>query len=132
MTGGVPDTLLPPADRAELERAVHTLEHQSFAIRLAELTGQPVSRLFAAMPNFASRRFNRAVEKAILKSLEVASMDGDVPDESPSSWVPRMIAGVTGGLGGLFGAFSLPVELPLTTMVILLRSPKSPRAMAKI
>ena len=121
MTSGAPDALLLPADRAELERAVYALEHQSFAVRLAELTGQPVSRLFAAMPKFATRHLNRVVERAILTSLELAisSMEGEVLDEQPSSWVPRVIAGVTGGLGGLFGAFSLPVELPLTTMVIL-------------
>jgi len=121
MTSGARDALLLPADRAELERAVHALEHQSFAVRLAELTGQPVSRMFSAMPKFATRRINRVVENAILKSLEVAisSMEGEVLDEQPSRWVPRVIAGVTGGLGGLFGAFSLPVELPLTTMVIL-------------
>jgi len=121
MTSAAPDVLLLPEHRAELERAVHALEHQSFASRLAELTGQPVSRLFGAMPTFVSRRVNRIVENAILKSLEVAisSMEGEVLDEPPSSWVPRVIAGVTGGLGGLFGAFSLPVELPLTTMVLL-------------
>ena len=121
MTIAAPNTLLLPAERAELERAVHALEHQSFASRLAELTGQPVSRLFAAMPTFVSRRLDRVVENAVLKSLEVAisSMEGEVPDEPPSSWVPRVIAGVTGGLGGLFGAFSLPVELPLTTTVLL-------------
>jgi len=113
--------VLPPDDYAAMEKAVRALEHASFAIRLAERAGQPVTRLMDALPSIVSRRFHGTVENAILKCLEVAieSMDGEVPDPSPSAWVPKVIAGVTGGLGGLFGALSLPVELPLTTMVML-------------
>jgi EcsC protein family len=121
MSGSATPALLEPEDQAEMARAVHALRHASFAIRLAELAGQPVNRLFAAVPPFAARRVNRIVESAIRKSLDVAisSMDDADRDESPSAWVPRVIAGVTGGLGGLFGVFALPVELPLTTMVML-------------
>jgi hypothetical protein len=116
-----PAATLRPSDQDEMERAVHALERASFAIRLAELAGQPVHRLFSSLPTFANRRVNRLVERAILKCLQVAidSMDGDTPAEPPSTWVPRVIAGVSGGLGGLFGAFALPVELPLTTMIML-------------
>jgi hypothetical protein len=113
--------LVPSLDEGELARAVHDLEHASFAIRLAELAGQPVNRVLTKIPSFANRRVNRIVEGAILKCLNVAieSMDDEARSEAPSAWVPRVIAGVTGGLGGLFGAFALPVELPLTTMVML-------------
>jgi hypothetical protein len=121
MSGSTACVLLAPEDHAEMTRAVQALKHASFAVRLAELAGQPVNRLFAAIPPFAAQHVNRIVERAILKSLDVAisSMDDADRDESPSTWVPRVIAGVTGGLGGLFGIFALPVELPLTTMVML-------------
>jgi len=33
--------------------------------------------------------------------------------------VSSMLAGLTGGLGGAFGIFALPVELPLTTTIML-------------
>jgi hypothetical protein len=116
-----PATSLRARDRDEMERAVHALEHASFAIRLAELAGQPVHRLFGSLPAFANRRVHRLVERAILRCLKIAieSMDGDAPAEPPSTWVPRVIAGVSGGVGGLFGALALPIELPLTTMVML-------------
>ena len=112
--------LLSADEQAELARAVHALEHASFAVRLAELAGQPVRRLFRAS-SFANRRVNRLVEVGIMRCLDVAigSMDGEVPDKTPSAWVPRAIAGLTGGLGGLFGVLALPVELPLTTMIML-------------
>jgi EcsC protein family len=121
MSASAARALLAPEDHAEMARALHALKHASFAVRLAELAGQPVHRLFAAMPSFAAQRVNRIVERAIRKSLDVAiaSMDDADRDASPSAWVPRVIAGVTGGLGGLFGIFALPIELPLTTMVML-------------
>jgi hypothetical protein len=114
-------TIVALGDRAELARAAHALEHTSFAMRVAELAGQPVSKLFTKLPAFGTRRLNAVVEKAILRALAVAiaSMDEDEREKTPSVWVPRVIAGVTGGVGGFFGAFALPVELPLTTMVML-------------
>lgn len=116
-----PVAMLPPGDHAALAKAVHALENPSFAVRMAEATGQPVNRLMSAMPKFANRGFEKAVEKAILNCLNVAidSMDDEEHETTPSIWVPRVIAGVTGGLAGMFGLFTLPLELPLTTSVIL-------------
>ena len=37
----------------------------------------------------------------------------------PSRWVPRVMTGLAGGFGGLFGAFALPIELPFTTTLML-------------
>jgi hypothetical protein len=121
MNAGALVALVAPDDRAELARAAYALEHTSFAMRLAELAGQPVSKIFAKLPSFGTRQLNAIVEKAILSALEVAisSMDEADREETPSAWVPRVIAGITGGIGGFFGAFALPMELPLTTMVML-------------
>ena len=38
---------------------------------------------------------------------------------SPATWFSTAIAGVTGGVSGFFGMAALPVELPLTTTIML-------------
>jgi hypothetical protein len=59
------------------------------------------------------------LRKAILQCLTVAiESQGDDRFE-PSAWRPKALTGLTGGLAGIFGAIALPVELPLTTTLML-------------
>ena len=124
MSGRAGHFPLAPDHHAALARAVHVLERPSFAIRVADLAGQPVARVFGMMPRMANRQLVKLLEAAILRCLAVAidSLDETSaarPSAPPSRWVPRVITGVTGGIAGLFGAAALPIELPLTTMMML-------------
>jgi len=107
-------------DRKALTRAAGLLEQTSFAVKVADLVGRPVTRVFGMLPGFADRQLARVIEAAMLKSLSIAidSLEGTPPNR-PSRWVPRVTTGVAGGLGGLFGALALPIELPLTTTLML-------------
>jgi hypothetical protein len=107
-------------DHALLRRAAGQLEETGFAIKVADLVGRPVTRSFAMLPKVVDRQVARVVETAIFKCLSIAidSLDG-TPPTTPSRWVPRLTTGLTGGVGGLFGALALPIELPLTTMLML-------------
>ena len=49
---------------------------------------------------------------AAINSLEA----GEAP---PPDWAGKLITGVTGGVGGFFGMYALPIELPLTTTLML-------------
>ncbi|MBV8168249.1 MAG: EcsC family protein [Alphaproteobacteria bacterium] len=120
MSGAPGHLPLAPDHHAALARAVLLLEGSSFAVKVADLAGQPVTRVLGMLPKAANRQFVKVLEAAILKCLAVAidSLD-DAPPAPPSRWVPRIITGVTGGVGGLFGAAALPIELPLTTMMML-------------
>jgi hypothetical protein len=110
--------MLPRAQQAELERAVGLLESPRLAIRLANYAGKPVNRVLGSVPGL-SARLHRALRAAILQCLAVAieSQEGEII--APSSWRPKALTGLTGGIGGLFGAMALPVELPFTTMLML-------------
>jgi hypothetical protein len=55
----------------------------------------------------------------MMKSLEVAIDSLEEEQHPPSGWLPKAMTGFTGGLGGLFGAAALPIELPLTTTLML-------------
>ena len=107
-------------DHALLTRAADQLEQASFAIKLADVIGGPVIRTLGMLPRVADRKIAKVIEAALLKCLSIAidSLEG-TPPSPPSRWVPRLTTGVTGGLGGLFGALALPIELPLTTTLML-------------
>ena len=107
-------------DYAALARAAGLLEQTSFAMKIAAFIGRPASHALEMLPGLANWQLVRVIEQAILKCLRIAidSLDG-TPPSAPSRWVPRVTTAVTGGLGGLFGALALPIELPLTTTIML-------------
>ena len=112
--------LVSVRDHAALARAASLLEQTSFAMKVAELVGRPATHALGMLPGIASRQLVRVIESAILKCLSAAigSLE-DMPPSPPSRWFPRLTTGVTGGLGGLLGALALPIELPLTTTLML-------------
>jgi EcsC protein family len=112
--------LVGARDHAALTRAARLLEQPGFAMKVADLVGRPVNRALAMLPGIADRQLARVIERAVLKCLSIAidSLDG-TPPSPPSRWVPQVTTGVAGGLGGLFGALALPIELPLTTTLML-------------
>ena len=109
-----------PEDQAALIRAIQLLERRSFAIRIAEYTGQPINKVLGRMPKIVTHRVNAAVHTAMTRCLNLAvrSLDPDATGPALRT-LPKLMTGVTGGLGGLFGFISLPIELPLTTTLML-------------
>ncbi len=112
--------ILPPAQQLELERAVGLLESPRLAIRLANYAGKPLDSVLGAVPGL-NFRLHRALRAAILQCLTVAIESQEGEDLGPSAWRPKVLTGLTGGIGGLFGAIALPFELPFT-MTLMLRA----------
>ncbi len=120
MTLAEPLTEIPPTSCQSLRRAFDLLENPDFAARLAEYAGQPVNRLARLVPKAASARFNKVVEIAILNCLNIAI--GSIKPQSrrpPSLRASTVLAGLGGGVSGFFGFVALPIELPLTTALML-------------
>jgi hypothetical protein len=104
----------------ELARAYELLESTNFATRLTDYAGKPIHGVLAQMPKPMRRAVDRAVERAIRECLEVALKSlKSAPKKRPSTRLASTLAGVAGGFGGLFGAASLPIELPVTTILML-------------
>jgi hypothetical protein len=114
------DGLLSPADVRALQRAVAHLERQNFAARIADYAGQPIDRVLGMMPRQATAGINRAIEAAMLRCLQLAigSMEpkGKGP---PARHLASLMAGINGGISGFFGLAALPIELPVTTTLML-------------
>jgi hypothetical protein len=118
MTDGA--AIAPSAAELEaLARAVRLIERPSLAARLAERAGQPVNRIMGYLPRFLHDRIYAVVKLAIWNCLKVA-LD-TLPEQQegpPSTLASKLITGLTGGVGGVFGLAALPIELPLTTTLM--------------
>jgi EcsC protein family len=103
-----------------LRQAFDLLENPDFAARLADYAGQPVNRLARLVPKAASARFNKAVEVAILNCLKLAiSSIKPASKQRPATRASALLAGLSGGVSGFFGLAALPIELPVTTTLML-------------
>jgi hypothetical protein len=113
-------TALSLPNQKALQRAFLVLEDPRFAARLADYAGQPVKRVLHMLPKTANARLNDAIKTAILHCLRLAI--GSLEPASkrrPEALVSTLLVGLTGGVSGLLGATALPLELPLTTTIML-------------
>ncbi len=115
---------LQAEDLDALQRAMRALEHTNLATRLATTVGRQLGTLTKFLPIGVSGIVNRAAERAIesamsvaLASLQTRSSRATPPRDS--RFFHKALATASGAAGGVFGLSSLPVELPLTTVVIL-------------
>ena len=115
-----PTTTLPPSEQHALRRAVLSLENQDFAAQLADYAGKPIARIMRLMPKAASDRINKIVEASILNCLDVAISSIEPQSKAPPAQrVASVLAGISGGISGFFGLAALPIELPVTTTLML-------------
>ena len=120
MSAADPAVDLSGSHRLALQRAVQRLEDPDLAARLADYAGQPLTRALRLVPKAAGRGFNKAVERAILGCLNVAINSIEAPPErTPANRASSLLAGISGGVSGFFGIAALPLELPLTTTLML-------------
>jgi hypothetical protein len=110
---------ITPEDWVALQKAVKSLEHPSLAARLTNLVGKPVELIGYALPAFASKAIASATSKGLEAALKVALRT--LPPRTGSQFFHRALATASGAAGGTFGLAALPVELPVST-VIMLRS----------
>jgi hypothetical protein len=112
---------LSPATHRDLMLAISQLERESLIARLAQATGTPVDIAIKYLPKTVNRQLRATVEAAIAKCLDVAVNSLDIDDDlgPPPPWIGKMLTGITGGIGGFFGMPALPLELPLTTALML-------------
>jgi hypothetical protein len=111
---------LSPADADTLRRAVLELESHDFAAQLADYAGKPIERVMRWMPKAASSRLHKAVESAILNCLNVAISSIEPQSKAPPAQrAASVLAGLSGGVSGFFGIAALPLELPVTTTIML-------------
>ena len=104
----------------DLRRAIACLERASFAQRLADAIGAPVGILGRTVPEPARRVVARASEAALRAALKLALRTINLNASAKSaSLAHKLAAAASGALGGAFGWAALPVELPISTTILL-------------
>lgn len=110
---------LTQEDLAELRVARDLLENPGLAAKLTNLLGAPLEKGFALLPEKWSQAIQKAVDLSLRRALEVAL--ATLGSRSRRSWerLHKIAVVGTGGLGGAFGLAALPIELPLSTTLML-------------
>jgi EcsC protein family len=110
-----------PKETEELRQAVACLEGASFAQRLTDAVGRPVGMLSRAMPPLARRVIAHVSETALRSALKLALRTLDLNDASakPANRAHKLAAAASGAVGGALGLAALPLELPISTTILL-------------
>ncbi len=107
-------------DLEVLRMAKLRLESPSFSMQIADLIGQPIETMVKMLPGPVRSRTDKLAFAALVQSLNIAV--NTLPQkERPGSQdrLHRWMGAGTGILGGLAGFWSLAVELPVSTTIIM-------------
>jgi hypothetical protein len=110
---------LSGADIEALRAAVAALERQSFAGRIARIAGRHMGFAGAPLPPQFRAMATLAAERALSAALNVALTSLEGAPQRDTTRLHRRLAAVAGGVGGAVGLASLPIELPVSTTIML-------------
>jgi hypothetical protein len=104
----------------DLRCAKFLLENPSLTARLANLVGKPIEKGFELLPKGWAHTVHAATRAALLRALSLAVTTlGRRPTRTSSERLHKVLVGASGGIGGAFGLAALPIELPISTTLIL-------------
>jgi hypothetical protein len=107
------------ADLKALRIAVAALEHPGLAARLGNIAGKPIELMRQALPAGASKAVEAATAKGLNAALTVALRTMNNEPQAGSNLLHKALAAVSGAVGGSFGLAALPLELPISTIIML-------------
>src|SRR6185503_8128942 len=110
---------MTPEDSAALARAVQSLEHPGFAARLANMAGRPIELIGGALPATVQHSISTATTKALQAALKAALRTLQGGPQGGSRLMHMVLATASGAAGGAFGLAALPIELPVSTIIML-------------
>ena len=111
--------LLSDADQVVLKAAVDTLEHPSLPGRLSVLIGHQVDLAEKFVPESVMKVANTAAGAALRVALRTAVATLPKQSKPGSKRFHTAMAAMSGAAGGVFGLATLPLELPISTTIIL-------------
>ncbi|WP_363349053.1 EcsC family protein [Methylocystis echinoides] len=110
---------LSGSDMESLRTAVAALERQSFAGRIARLAGRKVGIVGQSLPPEVHQAALNAAQRALTVALNVALSSLEGAPRGDTTRFHRRLAAFAGGVGGAVGLAGLPIELPLSTTIML-------------
>jgi hypothetical protein len=115
-----PALILTDEERAALRAAVLRLECAGFLIKAASALGAPIERLLNSIPEKARDLVQEATKRAIERCLDIAIKSlGSRAGTGSLDALHKAACTASGALGGFFGMYALPIELPFSTAIML-------------
>lgn len=111
---------LSPEDREALRQAAQLLESPGFFIRMVNVIGAPIEAVVKRLPSGAEEIVRNAVSTALEKAMDIAlyRLEGGWGLFQQEKLMKALVAG-TGAAGGAFGLVGLPIELSVSTCMML-------------
>ena len=107
-------------DQEALRYAKALLENPGLAAKITGLIGMPIEKALQLLPGKWAQVVNAATRKSLETALQAALLTLDDRPQ-PNSWefLHKLAVAATGAGGGAFGLLGLPVELPVSTTIML-------------
>jgi len=107
-------------DLKALNDAVRRLECAGFAMKAANALGTPIERAIEALPEKGRELVQEATKRALEACLKIAlSSLGKSKTSESFDALHKATCTVSGAIGGFFGMYGLPIELPVSTAIML-------------
>ncbi len=107
-------------DLDDLRAAKTKLEHPSLTAKMADLVGRPIEAGFKLLPKNWNQKVGVATEAALRRGLDFAILTmGSRDKRDARNWLHKAIVASSGVAAGAVGLYSLIVELPFSTCVML-------------
>jgi EcsC protein family len=106
-------------DRVALTAAIKRLEEPGFAGKMTTLAGRPAEWVARALPRPAASIVAKAAEAALTRALDIALFSLRDQRFITGRVVHSALASASGAVGGALGLAALPVELPVSTAIML-------------
>jgi hypothetical protein len=107
-------------DVEDLAMAAELLENPGFIAKVSGFVGTPIEYVLDKLPKGASDKITKVVHDSLLAGINTAAMTLNKKRRvAPWKKIHMAAAGISGGVGGVFGLAALPIELPITTTIIL-------------
>ena len=111
---------LADADVNDLRIAKSKLEYPSLTARISDCVGKPIEAGFKLLPRDWKKRVDKITQAALLRGLRFAVLTiGKAEIRDSQDWLHKVLVAGSGAAGGAVGLPSLPVELPISTTLIL-------------
>jgi EcsC protein family len=107
-------------DQEALRYAKGLLENPGLAAKITGLIGMPIEMALQRLPQKWAQVVNTATKKSLETALQAALLTIDDKSQS-NSWefLHKLAVAATGAGGGALGLLGLPVELPVSTTIML-------------
>ena len=93
--------------------------HPGLSARLGNIAGKPIELVSRALPEAASNAIGAATTKALEAALLVALRTMEKEPTAASRLLHKALAAASGAVGGGLGLAALPIELPISTIIML-------------